>query len=603
MVSYLQLAHNERHPRTGSPVAKVIHNFGRADLVDREALARLVASISRFLDPEQAAAAAAGGEVEVLDSRRLGGAWMLDRMWERLEIGAAIRRVAAGRRLDGEAVERVIFALVAQRALEPASKLAATRWVAERVFIEGCPGFSDDAAYRAMDFLLDALDEIAAEIFYSVAHLLNLDLDIVFVDTTSTYWEIEIADELAEAGRGRRGRRTACPTEEGARLFGHSKDHRDDLPQVVIAMAVTRDGIPVRCWTFPGDTADTAIIRTVKDDLGGWDLRRLVWVADRGFASAANRAYLTRGGGHYIHAEKLRHTNTEAAAALARPGRYRTVADNLRVKEVGVARPGTAGTTARAQRFVICHNPEQAERDQQVRDQPRRAPAKAHRRLRCLDRAAPRRTRRQPQDQAGAAPLPAPHPAPGCCASTRPRSSARRTWTASGCCAPPTPRSPPTTSPPPTSSCSPSSAAGATSRARCGLRPVFHYREDRIRAHIQLCWLALLLLRVDRERHRRHLAQHPPRTRPDAPGHPGHRRRPGRPTLRDHPRPADHAARPRPARTAQVLRLHPPHRRLTSGHAAARRVVTRPDQAIMTSAQVTGHFSLDRLPTICGSPV
>jgi hypothetical protein len=182
VVSYLQLAHNERHPRTGNPVAKVIHNFGRADLVDRQALRRLVASISRFLEPEQAAAAAAAGEVEVLDSRRLGGAWVLDRIWERLEIGQAIRRAAAGRRLDGEAAERVIFALAAQRALEPASKLAATRWAAERVFIEGCPGFSDDAAYRAMGFLLGALDDIAAEIFYSVAHLLNLDVDIVFVD-------------------------------------------------------------------------------------------------------------------------------------------------------------------------------------------------------------------------------------------------------------------------------------------------------------------------------------------------------------------------------------------------------------------------------------
>ena len=96
VVSYLQLAHNERHPRTGSPVAKVIHNFGRADLVDREALRRLVASISRFVEPEQAAAAAAAGEVEVLDSRRLGGAWVLDRLWERLEIGQAIRRAAEG---------------------------------------------------------------------------------------------------------------------------------------------------------------------------------------------------------------------------------------------------------------------------------------------------------------------------------------------------------------------------------------------------------------------------------------------------------------------------------------------------------------------------
>ncbi len=60
----------------------------------------------------------------------------------------------------------------------------------------------------------------------------------------------------------------------------------------------------------------------------------MVWVADRGFACAANRACLTRGGGHHIHPEKLPHTNTEAAAALTRAGRYRRVADNLRVKEV-----------------------------------------------------------------------------------------------------------------------------------------------------------------------------------------------------------------------------------------------------------------------------
>ena len=73
-VSYLQLAHSERHPVSGVPSAKVIHNFGRAEAVDRAALARLVASISRFLDPQQAIAAAHTGEIEILDSRRFGGA-------------------------------------------------------------------------------------------------------------------------------------------------------------------------------------------------------------------------------------------------------------------------------------------------------------------------------------------------------------------------------------------------------------------------------------------------------------------------------------------------------------------------------------------------
>jgi len=127
-VSYLQLAHSERHPVTGVPQAKVIHNFGRADAVDRDGLARLVSSISRFLDPAQATAAAHAGQIEVLDSRRFGGAWVADQLWERLGVGAALRRVAADRRLDAEATERVLLALVAQRALAPGSKLAATRW-------------------------------------------------------------------------------------------------------------------------------------------------------------------------------------------------------------------------------------------------------------------------------------------------------------------------------------------------------------------------------------------------------------------------------------------------------------------------------------------
>ena len=216
---------------------------------------------------------------------------------------------------------------------------------------------------RAMDFLLAALDEIASQIFGSVAHLFNLDLDIVFAGATSTYCECEVAGEFAGLAEEPADDETSMPAEAGARTFGHSKDHRGDLPQVVIAMAVTRDGIPVRCWTFPGDTSDQEIIRTVKDGLDGWNLRRLVWVADRGFASQADRAYLTRGGGHYIHAEKLRHTNA-AAAALARQGRYHTVAGNLRVKEVWV--PARADGV-RAERFVTCHNPEAAERDKAVR--------------------------------------------------------------------------------------------------------------------------------------------------------------------------------------------------------------------------------------------
>jgi len=500
VVAYLQLAHNERHPETGNSVAKVIHSFGRAEHVDRDALSRLVSSISRFLTPEQALGAAAGAEVEILDSRHLGGAWTLDRVWERLGIGAAIRRVAEGRRLDGDAVERVVFALVAQRALEPGSKLAGTKWVAERVAIGGCAEFSDDAAYAAMDFLLDALNDIAGEVFGSVAHLLNLDLDILFVDTTSTYWEVDVADELVDLAEVVDDDGISRPVEHGKRALGHSsrcRDHRTDLPQVVIAMAVTRDGVPVRCWTFPGDENDQRIIRTVKDDLAGWNLHRMVWVADRGFASAANRGYLTRGGGHYIHAEKLRHTNNEAAAALARPGRYRTVAGNLRVKEVHVA-PGGDGDGdqgARAQRFVVCHNPEQAERDAVVRD---RLVAHLEELIVGSDKWTPRR-----RDEFVGSLKPKPglrrylrRTAGGLlridAAAVKNESHLDGKWLLRTSDA----------------TLTPEDLAAAYKqllqvergwrdmKGALGLRPVFHYREDRIRAHVQLCWLALLLTRV-----------------------------------------------------------------------------------------------------------
>ena len=100
-----------------------------------------------------------------------------------------------------------------------------------------------------------------------------------------------------------------------------------------------------------------------RDDLRAWKLSRVVWVADRGFQSAENRRYLQRAGGHYILGEKLRGNDKEANAALARQGRYHTVAGDLRVKEV-IIDDGTM-----RDRFVICHNPEEAKRDESVREQ------------------------------------------------------------------------------------------------------------------------------------------------------------------------------------------------------------------------------------------
>jgi hypothetical protein len=360
-VRYLQLAHNVWDPAAKRSRVQVIYNFGREEPATREALERLVGSVARHLEPGKARAIAAEG-LEFTESRPLGGTWALDALWQRLGIGPAMRELLKGRRLDASA-ERVLFALTANRALAPSSKLAAARWTSEDVLVTGLPATTDDACYRAMDWLLQIREALEKRVFDRAAEVLGLEVDLLFFDTTSTYFVTEEADAPAardqqgnlvpggagDAGNGR---------EAGFRTWGKSKDHRDDLPQIVIGMAVTRDGIPLRVWCWPGNTADSALIRQVKDDMRGWSLSRVVWVADRGFTSAENRRYLRKGGNHYIIGERLRSGSPEAAAALSRQGRYQEVAASLRVKEVRIAED---------ERFVICHSPEGAERDAAIR--------------------------------------------------------------------------------------------------------------------------------------------------------------------------------------------------------------------------------------------
>ncbi|MFF4775398.1 IS1634 family transposase [Microtetraspora fusca] len=370
-VRYLHLAHNEWDPVKGRAVPKVLFTFGREDELDRESIKRLVASLSRLLQPGDALAATAASDLEFVSSRAFGGTYVLDHLWHRLHIDRIVARVGQpkrGRRRDMTATERVLFALVANRALAPSSKLAAAEWISNDVHIDRLPQTTDDACYRAMDWLHEVTSDLERQVFDQTATLLNLEVDLLFFDTTSTYFELEEADEPTardergwpDPGAGDPERIWDDKRDVGLRTFGKSKDSRDDLPQIVIGMAVTRDGIPVRCWCWPGNASDQKLIRQVKDDMRDWTLSKIVWVADRGFSSAENRRYLRQGDHSYIIGEKLRSGSPEVKAALSRQGRYTEIEQNMRVKEVRISD---------TERFVICHNPEAAVRDKHMREQ------------------------------------------------------------------------------------------------------------------------------------------------------------------------------------------------------------------------------------------
>jgi hypothetical protein len=489
VVRYLQLAHNVWDAEKGRSETKVLYNFGREQADTRETLDRLVHSISRYLHPGQEETLAPElCDFTFMESRPMGGAYVLDALWRVLGIGDTVTRLLAKRRRDRRA-ERALFALVANRALSPSSKLAASAWVNEDVEIPGLASVTDDALYRCMDFLLEIAPELERAVFTRVANLLNLEVDLLFFDTTSTYFCIDEADDAVERdGRGEvlTDDDQSSAATAGFRTYGKSKDHRDDLPQIVVGLAVTREGIPVRVWSWPGNTSDSALIRQVKADLREWTLSRVVWVADRGFTSAENRRYLRRGDDHYIMGEKLRSGSKEARAALSRAGRYCEVAGNLKVKEVKIGEN---------ERFVVCHNPEAAERDAQVRahlldhltgliKDSDRLPALKRAELKGVISTKPGLSRFLRTTAGGLLRIDAEAVAADekldgkyLLRSSDPSLSAEDI------------------------------ALGYKQLAEVergwrdlkhvlDLRPVYHRKEERIRAHVLLCWLALLLIRI-----------------------------------------------------------------------------------------------------------
>jgi transposase len=352
---YYQLAENYYHKDRRRSETRVIYTFGRADQVDPEALRRLAQSILRVANDDRIDLPARKfpPEVGIDDIEQVyayGVLYAAHALWEELGIGPLLREKM---QQDGcEAPhETALFAMTANRLARPASKLACyERWLADEVYWPEAKPLALDHLYRALDFLLGHIESIEQELFFRTADLLNADVDLIFWDTTTLYFEIDDEDDNGEVWHDQ-----AIPA---LRKRGHNKEGRDGNPQVVVGLALTREGLPVRSWVFPGNTADVTTINHLKDDLRGWRLNRCVFVGDRGMFSEANRQRLSRALGRYILAVPMRKITEVPLEVLTRAGRYRDVAHNLRVKEVYV------GTGERRRRYVVCYNPNEAKREQ-----------------------------------------------------------------------------------------------------------------------------------------------------------------------------------------------------------------------------------------------
>ena len=360
-VEYYQLAHNAWDADKRRSRAIIVHNFGRADQLDRGVLVRLCESIARVVglevrDPLATGEAPRRADEDILRdgieqrlTRPLGVTLVIESLWERLGIGPCLRALAK-KKGKPVAYERALLAMTANRLCDPDSKLGLWEYWLPTVHLPTCWDLPLRRMYEAMDFLHQHAAEVEEAVFFQTAGLLNLQVDLVFFDTTTASFSIDDPDDEEDDGS------------PGLRQLGHSKEGTW-TPQVVIALAVTRDGLPVKSWVLPGNTSDATLVKRIRDDLRGWKLHRALFVSDSGFNSEDNREELARACGRYVLACRAGSVAEVKHEVLGRQGRYKEVTDNLRVKEVVV------GEGERRRRYIVCHNPKQAAREAAHRGQ------------------------------------------------------------------------------------------------------------------------------------------------------------------------------------------------------------------------------------------
>jgi hypothetical protein len=362
-VVYLQLVESVWNKETGRADTRVVYNFGRADdAAIRDKLSALARGILRRVAPEDLASG--HPDWKLVEAWPYGDLYVLEQLWNKVGLPALLPELTRDDSRRTLPVERACFAMVANRCCAPASKLYLfEQWLREDVRIQGCHDLELHHLYRSMDFFEKHKESFEKELFFRVADLFSVDVDLVFYDTTTLHCEVDEEDGGGADDVLVHGSKLAGGKEyEALRQRGKSKNKRSDVPQVIVGMAMTRDGLPIRSWVFRGDTVDVETVEKVKSDLRGWKLTRSIFVGDAGMVSKDNLKKLSASGGKYILCVPMGRGDAVTKLVLTQPGRYKRIAENLQIKEV------TLGDGEARRRYVVCFNPQEAKRKKAHRE-------------------------------------------------------------------------------------------------------------------------------------------------------------------------------------------------------------------------------------------
>ena len=354
---YLQVVHNEKI--AGQVKQNVIATLGRLDVLKATGrIDALIASCSRFAEQVAVINASRREEIPAASKARIGPALVFERLWKELGFPEILSGLLRKRKYEFS-VERAVFLTVLHRLFVSGSDRAAERWK-KNYAIEGTEDLGLHHLYRAMAWIGAPLAEqeqwgatpfaprctkdLIEEALFERKRDLFSDLSIVFFDTTSIYFEGEGA---------------------GIGEYGNTKDHRPDLKQMVVGVALDKEGNPICSELWPGNTTDVKTLIPVVDRLRiRFGVRNICVVADRGMISKKTIEELQSADRdiRFILGARMRKVKEVRDEVLSRPGRYREVygarkckkdPSPLKVKEVRVG----------DRRYIVSHNEDQAKKD------------------------------------------------------------------------------------------------------------------------------------------------------------------------------------------------------------------------------------------------
>jgi transposase len=351
---YLQIVENRKEK--GKVKQRVIATVGRMDQLQAKGrVETLIRSLSRF--SEQTLLILSGNSDLAADAKKIGPVLIFERLWKETGIKAAIARVLKSRRFEFD-VERAIFLTVLHRLMVSGSDRFCHRWCRDYI-IDGIDGLDLHHLYRAMRFLGEEIQDqdgatvfsprcnkdLVEELIFSHRRDLFSNLDLVFFDTTSIYFEGHGGESIGQRG--------------------FSKDHRPDLVQMVVGAVLDDKGQPICCEMWPGNTADVKSLLPIVDRLKTrFKIARICIVADRGMISANTLEQLESGDNPtpYILGARMRKVKQIRDRVLSHPGRYKQVRPEssdpnkpapLKVKQVEID----------GCRYIVCVNPSQQRKD------------------------------------------------------------------------------------------------------------------------------------------------------------------------------------------------------------------------------------------------